>query len=630
MKSTTTAALVFAAGILLQGQVPASPTPSPSPTPGASPAPSPGFHFSTSAFATYLDTAANGPGLTPPEGSGFINGSPLAPLTPYDTWSSAPLTPGESGIAQLNLTALYVGSKIDASATLGAGFVTGNLQNAAYWGENLLPTQNPHLGFTTLPYAPSFPTHAGVNDATSAIVSPLVASVGAHDGAWLLRGGFFDLNQTERFVFIQAPLTNATPSIGIATPETLGSGPASLDWWPNAEPGLPLHGVDLTAHRGLASLEVTNAALPSLPGTSVRASIASLEIDHGEGTRYSAQFVHVNSSGDLISTTTMYGADAHTVPGPQGPLPISTLGAQVETIAGLRAAFHVGRADAVAEVGRTWYDANNVLQPGTNAPGGLYHLAVSTKDGQSTYGIDGYRFEARYANAILPYGTPENVWSVAWAWPGVWLKSNYQLVDNLQYPGSNREGYRARYAYDGGRVQVHASYGVFLQIAPATLANVSQTGFVDGFFLPQANNAGTLGDQHQYALWVAWHPTIGDVTLDYVNDVMHRGYAPAQSQDYVSYQAPQAILTLTHKFNGSFLADAGFAHYAMSGSFGQAYHNVDYFQNTFFIGAQFSTSPHGAMLVQLRRGAFVGIPSILNGPSPNSHATTIIVEQRMQ
>jgi hypothetical protein len=229
---------------------------------------------------------------------------------------------------------------------------------------------------------------------------------------------------------------------------------------------------------------------------------------------------------------------------------------------------------------------------------------------------------------ILPYGTPENVWSAAWAWPGVWLKSTYQLVDNLQYPGSNRQGYRFRYQWDKGAIQVHASYGEFYQIAPASVSNMNQTGFVDGFFLPQNDNATTQGLQHQYAVWIAWHPAICDVTLDYVNDLMHRDYVIGQPEDYVNYQAPQAILTVSRTISKGVVADAGFGRYAMDGSFGESYSNVDYFQNTFFAGMELNDLPHGSILIQVRSSAFAGLPSMLNGPSPNYHATTLIVEQR--
>ncbi|MBV8812391.1 MAG: hypothetical protein JO033_27285, partial [Acidobacteriaceae bacterium] len=312
----------------------------------------------------------------------------------------------------------------------------------------------------------------------------------------------------------------------------------------------------------------------------------------------------------------------------QGPLPSSSLGGQIETIAGLRAAFHISDVvDAVAEAGRAWYNAGDVLEPNTNRPGGFYHLGFSGHRGRATLNIDGYRFEPRYATAVLPYGTPENVWSVAWSWPGPWLKSNYQLVDNTLV-GVNRQGYRIRYGVDKGPLEVHASFATFRQIEPATMSNEHQVGFVEGFYLPQFDSFGTLGIQHQYGLWVAWHPSFGDVTLDYVNDTMHRDNALNHPEDHVSYQAPQAVLTFAHRFSAAALADIGFGRYAMRGSFASTATNVDFFQNVGFVGAQLVESEHASVLLQLRRSAFAGLPSIRNGPSPNFNATTLIIEQR--
>lgn len=604
-----------------------APTAQPSPTP--EPSQTRRFQLSADSYTEFIDTSAGGPGLTPPEGPGFASGSTLSPNTPYDAFSSAPLTPGVAGGAQLNLDGRYTGTKYDASAVLGFGYITGSMNNVLYWGENIMPTLNAHVGSTALPYTIAFPTHAGQDDAGVSAISPLFASFGSHDGTWLLRGGYFDLNQSDRFVFVQPPLSSLTPNIGLQTAESLGNGPPALDVWPSPPPGLPLHGLDLTAHRGIASLELTNAALPALPGDSVRASIGSLVVDHGEGTRYSLSYLHVATGGAPIFTTTFYGADPHATPGPQGNIQSSTLGGQMETIAGARAAFHLTRKiDAVTEIGRTWYDATDVFKPGTSKPGGFYHLGFLHKQQRTTLGADLYRFEARYANAILPYGIPENIWSAAWAWPGVWLKSTYQLVDNTIAPGSNRQGYRLRYAVDGGPLEIHAAFSTFRQIDPATIGNMQQVGFVDGFFLPQADDAATFGVEHQYNAWIAWHPAFGDVTLDYADDLMHRDAAPAHPEDAVTYQAPQAVLTYAHTFSKSAIADIGFGRYAMRGTWAQPFTNVDYFENIAFAGAQIAESSHAAVLIQLRHAQFAGLPATPGGLSPNFGATSLILEQR--
>jgi hypothetical protein len=314
---------------------------------------------------------------------------------------------------------------------------------------------------------------------------------------------------------------------------------------------------------------------------------------------------------------------------PQGPLPTSTLGGQQQTIAGLRGAFHATRwLDATVELGRAWYDAQHVLEPGTQAPGGFYHIGASHPFGRAAVSADFYRWEPRYATAILPYGIPENVWSVAWSWPGVWLKSNYQLADDTAV-GTNRQGFRIRYTLDKGPIEIHAAYSRFSQIDQSVVSNINQVGFVEGFFLPQFNDSGTTGVQHQYGLWVAWHPAFGDVKLDYINDTEHRDFVPLHPEDAVSYQAPQVVVTYSRSLGKRATADVGYGSFAMRGSwaFGPLT-NVDYQQSIAFVGAQFAESPHAAVLVALRHANFTGLPSQPLGPSPAFSGSLVVVEQR--
>ena len=102
---------------------------------------------------------------------------------------------------------------------------------------------------------------------------------------------------------------NVTPSIGIQTPESPGNGPPALDSWPATAPGLPLDGIDIVGRRGIATMEITDAALPALPGTSARLTLGSVVMDHGEGTRFSAELLHVSTGGNLLTTTTMFGSN---------------------------------------------------------------------------------------------------------------------------------------------------------------------------------------------------------------------------------------------------------------------------------------------------------------------------------
>jgi len=600
----------------------ATPTPSPSPSPY-------GIRYSGDGFISYAAVAQAGPGLSPPEGPGFAASSPLSPMTPYDVFSSAPDTPGIAGVAQFDLRAAYTSRGVNASATLGAAYSTGSIQSAAYWSNNLLPPINPHLGSPALPYQIAFTTHAGQDDGSAARLSLLSGSLGTHDGALNARFGWFDLAQNDPFVFVQPPLTNVTPNIGLQPAESLGSGPPSLDVWPSAAPGLPLDGVDLVGHHGLATIEISNASLAALPGTTARITLGSLVFDHGEGTRWSADVLHVSTGGATLSTTTMYGAGAMTTSGPQGPLPTSHLGGQQQTIVGLRGTFHAGRrVDAVVELGQAWYNAQDVLEPGTQKPGGFYHVGAFDSFGRAKIGLDLYRFEARYASTILPYGIPENVWSVAWSWPGVWLKSNYQLANNAII-GSNRQGYRVSYALDKGPIEIRAAYAEYRQIDPSVLSNVNQVGFVEGFFLPQDDDAGTNGIAHQYALWSTWHAACGDLTLDYVDDTQHRDFVPGHPQDAVTWQAPQVVFTYAHPFGKRAIAAVGFGNFAMRGSwaFGPLT-NVDFQQSTAFIGAQYAESVHAFALVQYRRSNFTGLPSQPAGLPPDFNGGVLVLEQR--
>lgn len=603
----------------------ASPSPAPSPTqrPGT-------IRWTGDVHSTFITQGTNGPGTRPPEGPGFASGNPLSPETPYDTFSSAPLTPGNANESALYLRPHYAGRAFDVDALFGAGYVAGSITNAAYWGEPLMPTFNPHLGAQILPYRIVFPTHASSDDATAFVASVLGASVSSKNGNLVLRGGWFDLAQTAPFVFVQPPVTNAPPALGIATPETLGDGPPSLDSWATPAPALPLHGLDAVLKAGLATFEAADASLPALPGTAARMRTISVVVDHGEGTRYGAQFLDVSTGGDLVATTVLYGGDPRLEPSPQGALPSSLIGGQRQRIVGADASFHAAPSlDATVEIARSSYAADHVAEPGTGRSGGYYHAGITHTHKRTTASLDVFRNEAYYANALLPYGVPENVWSVAWSWPGQWLKSNYQLIDDFPV-NINRQGYRLKYAVKGGDspLDVRVSYANFAQIAPITYAEALQTGFIDGFFLPQANDAATLGRQHQYGLFVGYHPRALDVTFDYAEDTMRRPAVAFAPQDTVSYDNPEAVLTFSRKIDNGLIASAGLARYGMRGSFGEAPTNIDFGQRIAFAGLELRESAHASSLLSVRRSTFGGVPTEPLGPSPNFTGTLLVIEQR--
>lgn len=605
----------------LPALVAAAPSPAPSPTPIR------GFSVHADGSTTLIGQQTGGPGTQPPEGPGFIAGSPLSPNTPYDLWSSAPLTPGYAGIAQATITGEYGGSRLSGGATLGFGVVDGSVTNAAYWGENLLPPLNPHLGFLALPYRVIFPSHAGQDDGTAWRLALLGANFGATDGAWTLRAGYFDPKQSLNFVFVEPPLTNVVPNVGLAPAESLGDGPPSLDAWPSPPPGLPLDGVDATIKSGATSFELSDALLPALPGNGVRLGMASAVSRGSDDSSLTVQLLDVTTSGPLISTTTLYGFNAHVVSSPQGLLPTSLLGNQHESIAAVSGSFAVAPGlDAVIDYGRSWYDAAAVIRPGTQAPGNYYHVRLSHRAGSATVRLDGYRFEPRYATAILPYGVPENVWSTAFAWPGVWLKSTYQLADNTVM-GANREGLRVRLdARDDAPIRYRLSFMWNRQIVPATFDDMTQTGFVDGFFLPQLPSAATIGGGLQYAVWLSWRTRFGTITFDGVDDLQHRPALAGHAVDYVGYAAPQAVIGYSKQLSRSTLLSLGVGRWAMRGMWATL--PIDYGQTTLYTGAQFSQGAHLALLVDVRHATFGGLPAIPLGPSPEFGSNLIVAEER--
>jgi hypothetical protein len=580
----------------------------------------------------FISQNTNGYGqLGLPEAPNFANGtSPAAPNAPYDTFSGAPMTPGNTGESALYVTPAYHGNAFDVTATFGLGYVTGSTTNATYWAESLMPTLNPHLGSQSLGFGVAFPTAPGQDDGSAFAASVLSGSIATKDGSLRLRGGWFDLAQTDSFVFAQPAYQSAIPSLAVLPAESLGNGPPNADWWALAGGVYPLHGIDFTGAHGIGRLELTDATLPSLPGSSARLTQGSFVIDHGEGTRFSAEVSHVTTGGAPVATTILFATGTPQLT-TQGLLPFGTIGGQRETTYGLRGTFHIfGLADGVVEYGHSVYDADGVALPGTGKPGNYYHAGITKTVRRATAAFDVYKNEPYYATAILPYGTPENVWSVAWSWPGQWLKSNYQLINN--YPVNvDRQGYRVKYLLNGGPLEIHASYANFGQIDPITFTNAQQTGFVDGFFLPQADNAATLGRQNQYALWATWHAGFADLTVDWAEDAIRRDADLGHPIDYVSYVTPEYTMYASRRLTPYALVTLGYAQYFMKGEFASIVENVNFGQREVFAGAELRESRHTSTLVTLRRSAFAGFATSLIGVTPpNFTGTLFVLEQRIK
>jgi len=548
-------------------------------------------------------------------------------MSPYDWFTSAPVTPGVAGVAQYEFSGLYHVPGVDFGATLGVGGLTGSTTNALYWGEPPIPNLNVHALSRTVPYSIVFPTHAGQDDASVLNASLLGGSVAAADGSWKVRGGYFDLAQTDRFVFAPPPLTSVVPSLGMQTAETLGPGMSEIAAWQTSPTSLPLLGVDGFWRYHSASLELTDALLPALPNTNVRLTMGSLVLDRGDFGRFSLQLAHLWTTGDPISTTTFYGVDRKIYSGSLGHLFTSTLANQAQTIAGARAFFHPAKGvDALVELGRAWYDAGLVTYPGTSRFGNYEHFSLARHFDSDLVTFEYHRFDPTYATLIMPYGIPENIWSVAWSWPGVWLKSTYQLVDN-SVVGANRAGFRLKYDHTAGRIEVHASYGYWQQLVPETLANASQVGFVDGFFLLQKNQFATFGQDRQLGLYVAWHLQHDDLAFDGIEDYLNRPADPTQPADLVATHAPQFVASWTHHFSDKLLAAGGYGRYEMAGTWATTPVNAIY--GVGFAGVQFATGPKTALLIAGRRYALVGLPSTVGGLPPTMRGTALILDQRI-
>jgi hypothetical protein len=614
---------VLAVLLLAILQIAAGSTPSPSPAPAATSR----FSLNVSGSNVFIDQSTGGPGTTPSEGYEFAHGSPISPMSPYDWFSSAPVTPGIAGIVQYEFTGTYHASGVDVGATIGVGGLTGSTTNALYWGEPLIPNLNAHDLSRIVPYAIVFPTHAGQDDASVANASLVNTSAAAADGSWKVQGGYFYLAQSDRFVFSPAPLTSLTPSLGAQTAETLGPGVPAIEAWPTSPTSLPLLGADGTWHQGSATLELTDALLPALPGTTVRLTMGSFVLDRGDDGRFSVQLAHVWSGGAPIDTTTFFGTDQEIHYGPLGRLYTSVLANQVQTIGGVRAFVHPLKGwVALAELGRAWYDAGLVTYPGTSRYGSYEHFSLARHLGGDLATLEFHRFDPTYATMIMPYGIAENVWSVAWSWPGVWLKSTYQLVDNTVI-GANRAGFHFRYDHNDKRVEFHVSYGDWRQLVPETFANASQVGFVDGFFLLQKNSFATYGRDQQLGVYVAWHLPQDDVAFDGVDDYLSRPADPTQPIDVVATQSPQIVLSWAHHFSKKFVAVGGYGRYETVGTWSLT--PVDAIYGVGFAGVQFATGPKTALLIEGRRYGLVGLPSLIDGLPPTMRGSALIVDQRI-
>ena len=617
-------------------QAAASPPPdtaasSPPSTGNRSPAPSPqpAFSLAVSGSEAFVNHATGGPGQTPPEGPGFAAGSPLSPITPYDWFSSAPLLPGSAGQIQYQLTGTYRTANVVTDAAVVFAGVSGDVTNAIYWGEPLVGQLDPHEGRSYLPYGIIFPTHAGTNDAiTGEIVMPYFLSLHDPGNRWSVTGGYITPSHYDSFAFLPPSLTSVPASMNLQTFESVGPPIADLGSWNHIAPALPLLGVDAQGRIGAFTFETTDALLPVPPATSARMSGGAVVLDRGNAGRFSVDLVSVATHGSPLVVPALFGADPAIHPGPEGGLATSSLADQRQMIAGFRAFVHPLRGyDALAEIGRSWYDAGLVARPGTAQPGDYEHYSLTRNfNGNEALGAEYYRMDPTYATTVLPYGISENIWGNPWQFPGPWLKGTYQLV-NDNFGGSNRLGYRIHGDLTRGRLETHAAAYAYRQIAPSTYDNLTKTGFVEVDYLTLQPGDSTFGHTRGVVLYAAWHLDRDSFSIDYAHDLQHRDYTGSAAADLVAIRYPQAILAEQHSFSKRLIAEAGYGRYEVEGTWATT--PVDAFYGMGFVGTEWDFGKGQQLFVQLRRFGLNGEPSIPGGLPPTLHGTAIVVDHHI-
>ena len=578
-------------------------------------------------FAYGLDQRYKGPGTVPIEGPPFAQGSPISPGTPYDFFTGAPTTPGFAFSSGATVEAVLGLKGFDVGVRAGAQVLSGSTTGNAYWGEPAIATIDPHVSANRFSAPIVFPNAQGQDNGSLARASVLSAELASKDRSIRLRAGWFDLIQTDSFIFAPPPRTNAAPTLAESLPESQGSGPPLLDVWTLRTPNLPLQGTDLFVARGPWTLEATDAALPQPPGTDARLTMGSLAYTRDK-LRLSAQYAHVATGGASILSTTYFGASQVVWAGTQGPIVSTSLGGQRQTLLGVRAAIPLAGGMAVGEYGRATYDTTLATRPGTSRPGSWVHLEYERTTGIVDWTADFYRFEPRYATMILPYGTSENVWAVAYSWPGPWLKGTYQLVDTTAV-GINRQGVRLRATATGGRLEAKAVVAAYRQIEPVDVAHASQEGWIEGFYLPQFVGTPTLGHHQQYGAWLAYHPGIADITVEVLEDALHRDAAAPLGTDAVSLRFPQWTFNLSRRFDRA-LISAGLARYGLYGNLSSAAINADLAQRVAWAALQYRQSDRLQTQLTWRSYATRGIPVTAGAALPDMHGTQVFLEQRLR
>lgn len=596
-----------------------------SPSPRPSPAPQSNARLSVNADATllYVSQSASGPGTVFPRTLNL----PYDPETPYEFFSSTPGSTGSGFQELLEFGAAYRTGRMTLGFSADAESIGGNNTNVLYLGQPSISALNPFVSSRSM----LFQTYLGATDSVTLQRSSIASGwIGATDGSWNVRGGWFVPAQSLPFVFAPPPVPNAIPAVAPQIPELS-----------TPEPALPLQGIDATARVGRTSLEFFDGALPAIYYDSTfndfaRAASISATFTSARGNSFAVQAarVSVGTLGGInpIDAGVMWGDDLETYVGSEGPQPQSDVFGQHSTVAGFQTLLHPNAGTTLtAEFGRSWFSAQYVSKPGQPTPGGYYHAGAARHWSRGNgVSLDLYRFEPAYAPSVLPYGNVLNDWPVAWSWPSTWLKGDYQSVANGD-ASINRQGFKAAYDFARSHLSGSAYFAQFAQVTPYNATTAFQPGFTDPFFTSlQDATMSYRGIVKEYGGSVAWRFADYALSLDAVEDLVHRGAAPGQPSQAISLDIPQTVLTFSRTV-GNDVYSIGEGRYGMFGCYalcGSA--DVDLAQRVYFAGANVNVGRNSVFLAEWRRYIDDGVP-IAGFPLPPRYTgTRLIVEQRFR
>jgi hypothetical protein len=605
----------------------ASPTPAPTTKPGSK------FNLKIETYTSGTNNQFVGPGTQPAEGPNFAAGGVPAPGTPYDMFSGAPLATGEGLTQDFLLKPVYaITSSLDASVTVGYGSASGTGNVINYWGDALMPSINPNLGSRAFTLTPAFTTHNGQNPVSGTKLGFLSGSIVDHNGNGGLSVGWFSLHQNVPWALSQAPWMNTPFQLGPSVPQTIGDPQPSIDVLREGPTVLPLSGADFWFKDNLATIEVANADLPAPSTAPARILTASAIVDHGGGLKYSGELTGLTTWGPDTGNV-LFGSNGNSANGVYQ----STVFGQQMWVMGVGATFPLGASDAELRFGYSCYSATGTAVASTGCSNGSYYYG-KLHHGFSHFdlALDAVRFEATYAPAVLDYGTLENVWTYPAAWPGTWLRGDYQLVDNSEV-GPNRQGLRLNTTFIVSGVEVRLGVAQYAQITPNYAGSATTPGFVEPFFLPQTtalgtlSTLGTIGVEQHFEGWFGYHLGTTTITLDLSQVNAWRAAPAGQPQDNVSMQYPSGVLTLSRPFGPKVTGAAGVGRFALNGQFDTSgTNNASLSQDLIFAGLELRPNSTTGYGLQYRLYSTEGLPTLPGAPSPAYHGPQIQFYQRFK